>query len=161
MKWLKKTEKEKKMKRVRFKPSRLLKLQAKAISNLNNLSGVAKGNGKEKERSSPTEQLPTSEVGKKQTLEQNKAESVSNEELPNEHPIADAGKKQVVKAGSKAVLDGTRSTDADGKIVSYVWTQVLGPKVIMEQTDRARSIFTSPSSIGQETSLIFKLNGNR
>ena len=55
------------------------------------------------------------------------------------------------------MLDGTRSTDADGKIVSYVWTQVLGPKVILEQIDRARSIFTSPRSIGQETTLIFKL----
>ena len=40
---------------------------------------------------------------------------------PNAHPFADAGPDQVVASGATVQLDGSRSRDPDGTIVSYIW----------------------------------------
>ena len=46
----------------------------------------------------------------------------------NQPPVADAGRGVVLYAPQRSVqLDGTRSQDRDGEIVSYTWTQVSGP----------------------------------
>ena len=43
-------------------------------------------------------------------------------------PVAEAGPNQTISLPTNSVsLDGTASTDADGTIASYVWTQVSGP----------------------------------
>ncbi|MCF6407541.1 PKD domain-containing protein [Chitinophaga filiformis] len=47
---------------------------------------------------------------------------------PNEAPVADAGAMQSITLPTSSVtLDGTASTDADGKIVKYAWKKVSGP----------------------------------
>ena len=48
-------------------------------------------------------------------------------EVPNAAPVADAGADQVVVSESKVLLDGRGSTDRDGSVASYSWTQTGGP----------------------------------
>ena len=45
-----------------------------------------------------------------------------DEAIPNERPVANAGKNQSVKKGAKATLDASSSSD-DGKIVGYAWSE--------------------------------------
>ena len=42
---------------------------------------------------------------------------------PNVPPVANAGTAQTVTEGDTVTLDGSGSTDSDGSIVSYVWTE--------------------------------------
>ena len=44
----------------------------------------------------------------------------------NVPPVADAGEDQTVASGAMVELDGSRSTDGDGTISSYVWTRTGG-----------------------------------
>ena len=46
---------------------------------------------------------------------------------PNQPPVANAGPDQTVNSGDNVTLDGSGSTDSDGKIVSYSWKQISGP----------------------------------
>lgn len=52
-----------------------------------------------------------------------------NKSLPvNKLPIANAGQNVTISAGNaKAVLDASKSTDADGTIVRYIWKKLSGP----------------------------------
>lgn len=52
----------------------------------------------------------------------------------NEAPVADAGSDRTVSRQRYVTLDGSGSTDADGSIVSYQWTQVSGTPVTIYQT---------------------------
>lgn len=47
--------------------------------------------------------------------------------IQNVAPRADAGRLQVVRAGSRLELDGSFSSDANGDPLSLAWEQVLGP----------------------------------
>src|SRR5690606_15403963 len=47
---------------------------------------------------------------------------------PNKKPLANAGKDIVLSASEGTViLDGSKSSDPDGKIVRHVWNKVGGP----------------------------------
>jgi predicted esterase len=47
---------------------------------------------------------------------------------PNIRPVAKAGKDITIStADAEVILDGTASSDPDGKIVRYVWQKVAGP----------------------------------
>ena len=51
---------------------------------------------------------------------------------PNQPPVANAGANLTLPYGTAAiVLDGSKSSDPDGTIVSYSWTKVSGADVIM------------------------------
>jgi serine protease len=50
------------------------------------------------------------------------------------------------RSGSTLTLDGSRSTDADGDIVSYAWTQLSGPPVVLTGANSAIATFTGPAS---------------
>ncbi|OQP47369.1 hypothetical protein A4H97_07660 [Niastella yeongjuensis] len=54
---------------------------------------------------------------------------VSNSTTPaNQAPAANAGQDQVITLPvNSATLDGSKSTDPDGSITKYVWSQVSGP----------------------------------
>nr|NIQ38343.1 hypothetical protein [Pseudomonadota bacterium] len=49
--------------------------------------------------------------------------NVSNVEVP---PVADAGPDQTVVEATTVALDGSNSSDSDGGVASYLWTQIAG-----------------------------------
>ena len=52
-----------------------------------------------------------------------------NNVIVNQPPTANAGQDQVVNEGDNVVLNGTSSSDPDGTIESYSWTQTSGTAV--------------------------------
>ena len=51
----------------------------------------------------------------------------------NMAPIANAGSNQTVGEGVQVTLDGSNSSDPDGSIAAFVWTQTSGPAVDVVQ----------------------------
>jgi hypothetical protein len=62
-------------------------------------------------------------------------------------PVANAGADVSVQAGTLVHLDGSASSDADGSIASYLWTQTAGPSVTLTGGTTAKPTFT-PTSTG-------------
>jgi hypothetical protein len=75
----------------------------------------------------------------------------------NQAPVADAGPAQNVVEGFAVTLDGSNSSDPDGTIVSYAWTQTAGPAVTLSNASVMNPEFTAPSAGSSGTSLTFKL----
>ena len=96
-----------------------------------------------------TENL-VNETGSKQTENTNSA--VEN----NIPPKADAGDDQKAKVSDEVKLDGGKSSDDDGKIVSYKWEQTDGPKVDLKKSDQKVASFTVLDSAAG-SKLSFKL----
>ena len=61
-------------------------------------------------------------------------------------PMADAGPDQQVAPGALVTLSGAGSSDSDGSIVSYQWTQQTGPSVALSNAAAASPTFTAPAS---------------
>ena len=59
-------------------------------------------------------------------------------------PIAHAGKDQNAIIGETISLDGTKSYDPNGSIVSYDWTQVSGPPIIITNSNNVTASFVAP-----------------
>lgn len=51
----------------------------------------------------------------------------ANAVTDNSAPVADAGITQNVRIGTKIILDGTKSSDADGDLITYSWTFASKP----------------------------------
>ena len=77
-------------------------------------------------------------------------------EPKNIFPNAVAGKNQISIEGSQVVLDGSSSKDKDGKIQSYKWQQIGGPKVKLSNANDPDTVFISPA-VTRDTILVFKL----
>jgi len=75
---------------------------------------------------------------------------------PDSLPISDAGVDKTVNAGDTVTLDARKSIDSDGNIVSYLWKQVAGPTVILNNPNTARPSFTAPT-VTSDTKLTFDL----
>ncbi|HET7506579.1 MAG TPA: S8 family serine peptidase [Kofleriaceae bacterium] len=58
-----------------------------------------------------------------------------------------------VQGGSTVTLNGTGSSDADGTIVAYAWTQLSGPPVTLSGAGTAIASFTAPT----QGTLVFAL----
>jgi hypothetical protein len=77
---------------------------------------------------------------------------------PNEAPVADAGSDQTVGPRQRVYLDGRGSSDADGQIVQYHWTQVAGKAVSIKKANSAVANFASPAvNRGATLTLVFAL----
>lgn len=66
----------------------------------------------------------------------------------NHPPLADAGPDQIVAPGTLVVLDGRRSTDPDGDVLSYLWAQTAGTPVTLmlpDTKDVSTASFVAPS----------------
>jgi hypothetical protein len=63
----------------------------------------------------------------------------------NAAPVANAGTAQTVNTGFVVTLDGTGSTDSDGTIASYAWTQTAGTAVTLSSTSTSQPTFTAPA----------------
>ncbi|MFD1599245.1 PKD domain-containing protein [Halobellus rarus] len=60
-------------------------------------------------------------------------------------PSAETGSDQTVSEDANVTLDATASSDPDGSIESYAWTQTSGPNVTLSDTASASPTFTAPS----------------
>ncbi len=72
-------------------------------------------------------------------------------------PNAMAGDDQVVAAGDMVTLDGTDSTDSDGVIASYQWTQMEGTPIELSDPMTSQPTFTAPALCVGGESLRFRL----
>jgi lysophospholipase L1-like esterase len=73
-------------------------------------------------------------------------------------PTANAGADQTnVKETTGVTLDGSGSSDADGTIVSYSWTQTVGPGVTLSDDNVAQPTFTAPEVAVAGDTLTFEL----
>jgi tetratricopeptide (TPR) repeat protein len=75
---------------------------------------------------------------------------------PNQPPTANAGTDQTVNTDDTVTLDGSGSTDPDGNITSYSWTQTDGPVITLSDASVASPTFTAPS-VSSDTELKFSL----
>jgi K319-like protein/PKD domain-containing protein/6-bladed beta-propeller protein/calcineurin-like phosphoesterase family protein/NHL repeat-containing protein len=62
----------------------------------------------------------------------------------NKPPIANAGQDQTVVPKSTVTLNGLASSDPDGTISSYSWTQISGPTVSITNSNSAVATFIAP-----------------
>lgn len=74
--------------------------------------------------------------------------------ISNTAPTANAGFDQNIPSGQNVILDGTASSDPDGTIIGWLWTQVSGPATptIVNSTSAVASV--TPTVAG---TYIFKL----
>ncbi len=72
----------------------------------------------------------------------------------NQIPIANAGSNQTVTEGAIVTLDGTASSDPEGKPVTYFWNAPAG--IILSSATAGKPTFTAPVVIG-ETNFNFTL----
>jgi len=72
----------------------------------------------------------------------------------NQPPTADVGPDQTVDEGATVQLDASGSTDPDGDMLGYSWTQTAGPDVQFDIQDTATPTFTAPQ-VDSETTLTF------
>jgi CshA-type fibril repeat protein len=77
----------------------------------------------------------------------------------NKPPIASAGSDATVNEGTRGYsLNGTGSTDSDGEITKYIWTQTAGPTVTLDTTSYpGYAVFDIPLVTGSKTKLTFEL----
>jgi YD repeat-containing protein len=76
---------------------------------------------------------------------------------PNVPPTADAGTAfAVIEGDTNVSLDGSGSSDPDGEIATYSWTQIGTPEAPLLNDNTATPTFTAPNT-GQNELLTFEL----
>ncbi len=79
----------------------------------------------------------------------------------NMPPVANAGQDQVVTKNTQVILDGSRSIDPDGRIVSYSWVQLKQPQGVVAYLSEGNTVkptFIAPNAIGlKAVTLMFQL----
>ncbi|MBD3869051.1 MAG: PIG-L family deacetylase, partial [Acidobacteria bacterium] len=75
----------------------------------------------------------------------------------NDPPVADAGTDQAVSEGAFVILDGTGSFDPDLDPLTYAWTQIDGPTVVLSDSAAASPSFTVPTGQPDHFILTFEL----
>jgi hypothetical protein len=64
--------------------------------------------------------------------------------VPNQAPTAVAGTNQDVYEGASVTLDGSGSSDIDGSIAGYRWTQVGGTGIFIDGASTSQASFVAP-----------------
>ncbi len=83
---------------------------------------------------------------------------VNSSQTSNSPPTANAGADQSVNEQTNVVLDATGSSDTDGSINAYLWTQVNGTEVTLNAASTPTPNFTSPEVlVGNIEILLFQL----
>jgi GH18 family chitinase len=75
----------------------------------------------------------------------------------NYPPLANAGTDQDVDEGDLVTLDGTSSSDSEGTIATYAWTQTAGDSVTLDTTIPSQPTFTAPLVDAAGDTLTFSL----
>jgi hypothetical protein len=75
----------------------------------------------------------------------------------NNPPTANAGSNQTVSSGTVVTLNGAASSDSDGTVASYAWTQTAGaPVVTLSSSTASQPTFTAPA-VAAATTITFSL----
>ena len=74
--------------------------------------------------------------------------------LENHPPVANAGPDGYVRVGRELIVDGVDSSDPNGDLLNYIWTQIDGPQVQLEFPTASKVRFLAPS---EPTTLQFSL----
>ena len=69
----------------------------------------------------------------------------------NHAPLADAGPDQTVAPGDPVTLDGSASGDPDGQALTFLWTQLGGPPVVLAAATTESPTFVAPTAAGTLT----------
>lgn len=83
----------------------------------------------------------------------------ANYNVQNQAPVADAGPDQTVASyvnGGVITLDGTGSSDANGDLLTYSWTQTAGPTVSLSNPTVNQPTF-SVANLTAQTAYTFEL----
>ena len=75
----------------------------------------------------------------------------------NHVPTAKAGADQIVLPGATVTLDGSQSNDLDGSPLSYAWSQIAGPAVVLDTTAASHPTFVAPVVDSSSPTLSFNL----
>ena len=71
-------------------------------------------------------------------------------------PVAHAGGDMMAAIGDTITLDGSKSYDPNGSIISYNWNQSSGPAVIIQDSTATRASFIIPK-VNRTSNFIFQL----
>jgi len=71
-------------------------------------------------------------------------------------PVAHAGGDMMAAIGDTITLDGAKSYDPNGSIISYNWNQSSGPAVIIQDSTATRASFIIPK-VNRTSNFIFQL----
>ena len=77
--------------------------------------------------------------------------------VDNQPPAANAGPDQTVNEGVVVKLKGNSSSDPDGSIAAYSWSQMSGPPVQLSNAGQIEANFTSPNVVPSGETLVFQL----
>lgn len=77
--------------------------------------------------------------------------------VSNVIPVANAGVNQSVAADVTVTLDGTGSTDSDGTVASYAWTQTAGTTVTLSSATASQPTFDAADANDAGETLTFSL----
>lgn len=79
-----------------------------------------------------------------------------NSSQSNQAPVASVEADFFAPKLTLVFIDGSASSDADGSITSYSWTQTGGPDVVLANADSAEASFNAPD-VNVDTQLTFQL----
>jgi hypothetical protein len=77
---------------------------------------------------------------------------------PNQAPTADAGPDQTVNEGDSVSLDASGSSDQDGTIASYSWTQTAGTAATLSDANSATPSYKAPDHLTDDDTVKLELN---
>lgn len=72
-------------------------------------------------------------------------------------PVANAGAGGTVYSNAIVTLDGSASSDPDGRIASFRWVQIQGPHVRIYNANTSHASFVAPDPGSIGASLVFRL----
>jgi hypothetical protein len=84
-----------------------------------------------------------------------------NVTAPNLPPVANAGPDQTARRYFKVTLNGSASSDPDGSIAHYQWTQLSGPSVKLNGYATATPYFNASAKPGTVYSFLLTVTDDR